>query len=255
MGVELTIDGHRADLELNRPEVLNAWNWDVFEGLAKATTELAHRDDVRVVVVSGRGRSFSSGIDTTMFAAGELPAAELIAKAQEGIRNLVALPVPTIAKVRGHAYGAGLQLALACDLCVITTDAKVGLLEAKYGLIPDLGGAHRLAALAGPAVAKHMMWLAEKIDGVEAHRRGLAQTLVEPEGLDAAVDELAERIAAAPPMVVRGIKKLVDSAARSTFVQSMDDVAAAQEEVMASRDFGEAIGAFLQKRPPEYTGG
>ena len=98
------------------------------------------------------------------------------------------------------------------------------------------------------------MWLAEKIDGTEAHRRGLAQTLVEPEGLDGAVDLLAERIAAAPPMVVRSIKSLVDSAARSTFIQSMDEVAAAQEEVMASSDFGEAIGAFLQKRDPEYIG-
>ena len=254
MDVELRIEGHRAEVILNRPDVLNAMNWDVFDALADIASQLEKEEDVRVVVVSGEGRSFSSGIDLTVFGAGDLPDGDLIARAQAGIRTLAGLKVPTIAKVRGHAFGAGFQLALACDLRVMATDAKVGLFEAKYGLIPDLGGPHRVAALAGPGMAKHMMWLAEQIDGSEAHRRGLAERVVEPAELDGVVNDLAQRLASAPPLVVRGIKRLVDSASGRTFAQALDDVAEEQKSVMASNDFGEAIAAFLQKRSPRYTG-
>lgn len=253
MEVELKIEGHRADVVLNRPEVLNAMNFPLFDALADVTSRLREERDVRVAVVSGEGRSFSSGIDTTTFG-GSMPAGDLIARAQAGIRNLAALPIPTIAKVRGHAYGAGFQVALACDLRVIASDARVGLLESRYGLIPDLGGTHRVAALCGPAVAKQMMWLSEEIDGTEAHRRGLAELVVTPAELDAAVDDLATRLASAPPLVVQGIKNLVETAGTSTFEQGLDDVAVAQEKIMASSDFGEAITAFLQKRRPEFKG-
>ena len=254
MGVDLTIQGHRADLILDRPEVLNALNWEMFAELADRTAELSEKDDVRVVVVAGRGRSFSSGIDTSVFGSVQGPPTDLIAHAQEGIRNLAQLSVPTVAAVRGHAFGAGLQVALACDLRVVTGDAQVGLLEAKYGLIPDLGGIYSIAALAGPAVAKQMMWLAERIDGIEAYRRGLAQRLVDPDDLEKVVDDLAERLAGAPPLVVRGIKRLVNSAAGSTFVGAMDEVAEAQLEIMASEDFGESLAAFAGKRPPQFKG-
>jgi enoyl-CoA hydratase/carnithine racemase len=245
--------GYRADIVLDRPEVLNAMNWDVFTGLDRVAGEVAAHDDIRVAVVSGSGRAFSSGIDTALFGA-ELPGEDLIAQAQAGIRKLAALPMPVIAAIRGHAYGAGLQLALSCDLRLVTPDAQLGLLEAKYGLIPDLGGTHLLAALAGPAVAKQMMWLAEKISGTEAHRRGIAQFVVEDDKLEETVDDLAARLAAAPPLVVRGVKTLVERAATSTFTESMDEVARLQTEVMASADFGEAISAFLQGRAPLYRG-
>ena len=253
MEVELSIEGHRADVVLNRPEVLNAMNFDLFDALAEVTSRLREERHVRVAVVSGEGRSFSSGIDTTTFG-GSMPAGNLIARAQAGIRNLAALPFPTIAKVRGHAYGAGFQVALSCDLRVVASDARVGLFESRYGLIPDLGGTHRVTALAGPAVAKQMMWLSEEIDGTEAHRRGLADRVVAPAELDAAVDDLATQLASGPPLVTQGIKRLVESAATSTFEQALDDVAAAQEMIMASSDFGEAITAFLQKRRPEFKG-
>lgn len=253
MAVRLSVEHHRADIVLERPDVHNAMNWEVFERLAQVAREVAERDDVRVVVVSGSGRSFSSGIDTTSFG-NALPPGDLIAQAQAGFRLLESLEVPTVAAVRGHAYGAGMQLALVCDLRVVTDDARLGLLEAKYGLIPDLGGTHRLPALAGPALAKKMMWLAERIDGAEAGRRRIAEVVVPADELDATVDDLARRLAAAPPLVVRDVKRLVESSAHSTFAQAMDDVAAAQEKVMASDDFAEAIRAFLERRSPEFRG-
>ena len=254
MAVRVSIEDHRADIVLDRPGVLNAMNWELFERLSAVATQIADRDDVRVVVVSGAGRSFSSGIDTSTFGSSDLPATDLIAQAQAGFRALAGIPVPTIAAVRGHAYGAGMQLALVCDLRVVASDAKLGLLEANYGLVPDLGGTHRLPALSGPAIAKKMMWLAERIDGTEAARLGIAEVVVAPDSLDATVDDLAARLAAAPPLVAREVKRLVDAAAGSTFSEAMDDVARAQEEIMSSADFAEAIGAFIAGRSPVYRG-
>ena len=254
MAIRVTIEDHRADIVLDRPEVLNAMNWELFERLAATAGEVAERDDVRVVVVSGAGRSFSSGIDTTTFGGSDLSPTELISQAQAGFRAMSAIPVPTVAMVRGHAYGAGMQLALVCDLRVVAADAQLGLLEANYGLVPDLGGTHRLPALAGPATAKKMMWLAERIDGTEAARRGIAEAVAAPDDLDDTVDELATRLAAAPPLVARQIKHLVDIAPRSTFSEAMDDVARSQEEIMASADFAEAISAFVEGRIPVYKG-
>ena len=254
MAIRVTIEDHRADIVLDRPEVLNAMNWELFERLASAAAEVAERDDVRVVVVSGAGRSFSSGIDTTTFGGSDLAPTDLIAQAQAGFRAIAALGVPTLAAVRGHAYGAGMQLALVCDLRVVTADARLGLLEANYGLVPDLGGAHRLPALAGPAIAKKMMWLAERIDGTEAARRHIAEIVVPPDELNDTVDEVASRLAAAPPLVARQVKQLVDAAPRSSFSDALDDVARAQEEIMASHDFAEAINAFVERRRPIYRG-
>ena len=252
--VEVDRRGHRADVVLRRPDVLNAMNWEVFDGLAAAADDIARDDSVRVVVVSGEGRSFSSGIDTGSFGESAADPEKMIARAQAGFRKIATLPVPTIAAVRGHALGAGLQLALACDVRVMAADASVGLLEARYGLVPDLGGTQRLPGLVGSGRAKKMIWLAERIDGTEAHRIGLAELLAAPEDLDATVDELAASVAAAPPLVVREVKRLVDLSANLPLTAGMDEEARAQMKMFASTDFGEAIAAFLEKRPATFTG-
>ncbi len=253
MNVSVDIKGHRADLVLRRPDVLNAMNWDLFDELADAVGEIAAVEAVRVVVVSGEGRSFSSGIDTSTFGDVRGTPKESIARAQAGGRKLAALPVPTIAKVHGHALGAGLQLALMCDLRVVAANASMGLLEGKYGIIPDLGGTQRLPLLVGPAWAKKMIWLAERIDGVTAGRIGLAEIVVPLTELDTAVDELAERIAQAPPLATRQAKRLVELAGTIPLSDGMGEEARSQMALLASNDFGEAITAFMQKRDPDYT--
>lgn len=254
MTVEIRYEGPRADLVLRRPEVLNAINFEVFDGLAAAAEELATNDSVRVVVLSGEGRSFSSGIDTTSF--GELAGtpSEMVARAQAGFRRIAALPMPTIAAVRGHALGAGLQIALACDIRVVTSDASLGLLELRYGIIPDLGGTQRLPALVGAGRAKKMIWGAVRITGEEAGRMGLAEIVVAPDDLDATVDELASSIAAAPPLAVREAKRLVELAGRVPHEEGMDEEARSQQLLLTSADFTEAIAAFVEKRQPSYSG-
>lgn len=253
MTVEVTFEERRATIRLRRPEVLNAMNWDVFEGLARAADEVAAADDVRVVLVTGEGRSFSSGIDTSTFGDSAGEPVQTIARAQSGFRQIAELPMPTVAVVKGHALGAGLQLALACDLRVVASDASLGILEAKYGLVPDLGGTHALPSLIGPGRAKKMIWLAERIDGEEAGRIGLAEVVVAPEDVDRAADELAARLEAAPPSVVREVKRLVTDAATRARAESMDAEAAAQLRMFASSDFAEAIAAFVEGREPTFA--
>ena len=228
-------------------------DFDVFDRLAKAADEVRSTPGVRVVVVSGEGKSFSSGIDTGSFGSFSGTSEEMIARAQSGFRGIAALPMPTIAAVQGHAYGAGLQLALACDIRVVTKDASLGLLEHKYGILPDLGGTQRLPLLTGPGIAKLMIWTAERITGEEAARRGIAEIVVESDDLAVAVDQLAERIASAPPRAVREVKQLVDNAGRVDLEQGMDREAEGQARLMASPDFAEAIGAFMAKRLPNFT--
>ena len=253
--VEVRSNGPRADLVLRRPEVLNAMSVEVFEGLATAADEVAEMKDVRVLVVSGEGRSFSSGIDTSSFGTAAGAPEETIARAQSGFRKIAGLPIPTIAAVRGHALGAGLQLALACDLRVTARDASLGLLEARYGLVPDLGGTQRLPRLVGPGRAKKMIWLAERIDGEEAGRIGLAELVTDENEMDKAVDELASALAAAPPLAVREAKRLVDLSFTTELQPGMDEEATSQAQMLTSNDFSEAISAYIEKREPNFTGG
>lgn len=245
--VELSFDGARADLRLNRPEVLNAMSFEVFDAFAGATDEIGARDDVHVVVVSGAGRSFCSGIDLSALGEFSGTLEETIARAQAGFRKLAALPMPTVAAVQGHALGAGLQVALMCDLRIVATDASLGLLEMRYGLIPDLGGSTKLPHLVGAARAKKMIWLTERVDGTEAERIGLAELSVPAAELNATVDTIAERLAQPPHVAKRAAKRLIEGSHLLTQEQGMDAEASAQAECMTSPEFAEAIARSLQR--------
>lgn len=244
--IEVRSSGERVDVVLNRPDVLNAMDFEVFDRLAEVADELAG-SDARVVVFSGAGRSFSAGIDVSSLGTVAGTPEENIARAQAGFRKVAALPMPTVAKVHGHALGAGLQLALACDLRVMATDAKVGLLEANYGLIPDLGGSTRLPQLVGTGRAKAMIWLAEKVSGSEALGLGLAEWAVDAQQLDAFVDSLAGRLIEAPFTPTRRSKGLIDGAPFVDHSTGMDREAEAQEVCMTAPDFADNLMRGMSK--------
>lgn len=244
----VSVDGPRADVILNRPEMLNAMDFEMFDLLAEAMDELADLDEIRVVVVSGAGRSFSSGIDVTSFGSISGGPAEMIERAQAGFRKLAALRIPTLAKLQGHALGAGLQVGLACDLRVVASDALLGLLETDYGLIPDLGGSTQLPRLIGSGRAKKMIWLGEKVTGDEAAAIGLAEVAVPPSELDDRVDRLAAAISQRPAVPVREAKALVDTAWAGDIAAGMDREADAQERCMTDPSFATAMMEGLQKR-------
>src|SRR5258706_4432776 len=186
-----TIEFERAGsvgwLRLNRPDKLNSftvWMWHEMRALGEDV-----RDDpeLRAVVVIGNGRAFSSGIDTSVFTEGSSdsiqtgddagsrhadPTIDGILRAQAAYSWLAEARYPTIAAVRGYAYGAGLQLALACDVRVFARGTKVGLLEHKYGILPDLGGTQRLPRVVGAGKAKEMIWTAARVEADGAYRIG-----------------------------------------------------------------------------------
>jgi len=156
--------------------------------------------------------------------------------------------------VRGHALGAGLQLALACDIRIVARGTKLGLLEFKYGILPDLGGTQRLPRLVGPGKAKELIFTAARIDAEEAGRIGLAERVVADDELEAVAGDLAREIAAQPPLAVRGAKRAVNAAMSGATVRDGLLVEAeAQSTCLRSHDMKEAITAFVEDRPPVYS--
>jgi enoyl-CoA hydratase/carnithine racemase len=267
--VELTRDGQVGWLRLNRPDKLNSFTIQMWQELRALGKELRDDPDLRALVVIGNGRAFSSGIDTSVFTAGAAdsieggddvgtrhrdPTVDGILRTQEAYSWLEEARYPTIAAVRGFALGAGLQMALACDIRVFARGTSVGLLEHKYGILPDLGGTQRLPRVVGAGKAKEMIWTAARIDADEAYRIGLCERLVDDDALETNAGELAAVIAAQPPLAVQGAKRAVDAADRVPVSEGLVAEAEAQAVCLRSDDMREAIEAFVEQRQPNYSG-
>ena len=264
----LEAGGQVGRLVLDRPDKLNSFTPEMWREMRELGAKLlADPGDLRALIVIGEGRAFSSGIDTSVFTsdrgvdevlAGEGrrhddPVVSGILAAQDAYTWLEEAPFATIAAVRGHALGAGLQLALACDLRIVARGTKLGLLEFRYGIIPDLGGTQRLPRLVGAGKAKEMIFTAARIDAEEAGRIGLAERVVADEELEAVAGDLAREIAAQPPLAVGAAKRAVTAAVSGISVrEGLLVEAEAQSECLRSDDMKEAITAFIEGRPPVY---
>ncbi len=220
-------DGAVLTVTLDRPDQLNAQTPATWSALAAVGASLD--DDVRVVVVRGEGRSFSAGLDRSLFSTdpstagglgqlGSMPAdraQERIRAYQAGFRWLRAPGIVSVAAVQGHAIGAGAQLALACDLRVLTEDASIRLPEATLGLVPDLTGTSTLAELVGYARALEVCVTGRPVGAAEALSWGLANAVVPAAELDGAVAGLVAALTAPPAGAVRETAALVRAAVRS----------------------------------------
>ncbi len=225
--VRTSREGAVLTVTLDRPEQLNAQTPATWAALAAVGASLD--DDVRVVVLRGEGRSFSAGLDRSLFSAdpstagglgqlGSMPAEETqerIRGYQAGFRWLRSPGIVSVAAVQGHAIGAGAQLALACDLRVMTEDASLRLPEATLGLVPDLTGTSTLAELVGYARALELCVTGRPVPAAEALAWGLANAVVPAAELDAAVAGLVAAITAPPAGAVRETAALVRSAVRN----------------------------------------
>jgi enoyl-CoA hydratase/carnithine racemase len=212
---------------LCRPDVLNAQTPAMWTELDAISRKLP--GDVRVVIVRGEGRAFSAGLDLSVargegeFSLAELArlspeeCAERIAGFQSGFTWLRTPSLVTIAAVHGHAIGAGFQLALNCDMRVLTDDAHLSMAEVTLGLVPDLGGTKRLTELVGPARALEICLTGRRIAADEADRIGLATVVVPAGDLDAAVTDLAAAVLAGSPGAVAEIKALITGAAGRSY--------------------------------------
>jgi len=222
-------DGAVLTVTLDRADQLNAQTPATWSTLAQIGASLA--DDVRVVVVRGAGRSFSAGLDRSLFSAepgvdgglgdlGRRPTAEAdqrIAGYQAGFRWLRTPGIVSIAAVQGHAIGAGCQLALACDLRILADDAQLRLPEATLGLVPDLTGTSTLVQLVGYARALEICLTGRAVQAAEAHAIGLANLVVPASELDGAVADLIAALTAVPVDASRATAELVRSAVGNDF--------------------------------------
>ncbi|HEY0400805.1 MAG TPA: enoyl-CoA hydratase/isomerase family protein [Blastococcus sp.] len=227
--VRTSRDGAVLTVTLDRSDQLNAQTPATWAALAQIGSSLD--DDVRVVIVRGAGRSFSAGLDRSLFSAepgvagglgdlGRRPAAEAeeqIREYQAGFRWLRSPGIVSVAAVQGHAIGAGCQLALACDLRILTDDAQLRLPEATLGLVPDLTGTSTLVELVGYSRALEICLTGRAVKAAEAHAIGLANLVVPAAELDGAVADLVAALTGPPVGAGRATAELVRSAVRNDF--------------------------------------
>lgn len=200
-------------LSFNRPDKHNALNDALLERWRHALALLAADDDVKVIVLRGEGRSFSSGRDTTEL--GRRPAGDddfsFVLREQREALHVRHVPKPVIAALKGWTLGGAFELALHADLRIAATDARLGLPEVRFGIVPDVGGLAILHALAGPERTKRLAMSGEPIDADTALAWGIVGEVVAPDDLDAAVDALAATLAEHSPGAVQDVKALVDA--------------------------------------------
>jgi enoyl-CoA hydratase/carnithine racemase len=247
--------GQVAQLELVNPP-LNLVTRELTEQLHAALTSLAGADDVRAVVVSGRGeRAFCAGSDIGEFeglrgrvAEGKLLLEKLV------YRQLANLPMPTIAAIEGDALGGGLELALCCDVRIASARARLGMPEVRLAVLPGSGGTQRLPRVIGPARAKELILTGRIISADEAARIGLVNQVVPAGDARTAADAVGAEIAARGPLAVREAKRLIDLAMDVDLDAGLAAELDASERIFSSEDMVEGAKAFFGKRDPEYHG-
>jgi enoyl-CoA hydratase/carnithine racemase len=255
--VSVTVEAGIADVRLNRPGKLNAIDHAMFSALSEASAEVAKRADVRAVVLSGSGRGFCAGLDIASLAGGGMP--ESIQERTHGIANLWQhavwgwreLAVPVIAAVHGVAFGGGLQIALAADIRIVAPDARLAVMEARWGLVPDMAGIALLRGLVRDDVARELAYTARQFPGTEAVALGLAtRTADDPY---ASATALAAQIAAASPRAVRAAKRLFGLAPDAGTAQILLAESREQEALLAGPDLAETVTAQAEGRAPRFT--
>ena len=239
---------------LNRPERKNAVDAGMWRGLLETFRKAADSEEVRVVVVTGAGGAFCAGADLADPEAASTHQLVRMRQIHSVALALHRLPQPSIAKVDGVAVGAGCNLALGCDLVVASDRARFSEIFAKRGLSLDFGGSWLLPRRIGLHRAKELAFFGDVIDAAEADRIGLVNRVVPVSELDAFVDEWARRLAAGPPLALAVSKSLLDDSVEMSLTEALDREGAAQAMNIMSADGREALGAFLERREPNFKG-
>jgi enoyl-CoA hydratase/carnithine racemase len=259
--VKISIQGGVADVRLNRPEKLNALDASMFEALIEAGDTLAADPSLRCVVLSGEGRCFCAGLDFASFAgmaSGEGPRLNLFDRPQQRVANVAQqaaytwteLPVPVIAAVHGVAFGGGLQIALAADIRLVTPDARLSVMEIKWGLIPDMSGTQTLRRLVRVDVAKELTFTGRVVSGDEAAALGLATRVCDEPRREAT--QMAGEIAARSPEAVRAAKSLLNRAGLVGLEEGLLLEEKAQASLIGTPNQIEAVRANMEKREPRF---
>lgn len=256
--LEYTVKDGIGMILLNRPHRKNAFTPEMIAQWAGILRQARTDPDVRVIVLTGAGDAFCSGVDLSS-QAGERPTPlqrkqHLMDEIHQVPLALEDLDKPVIAAINGVAVGAGMGMALMCDMRIIARSARLSEGYIRVGLVPGDGDCYYLPRLVGPAKALELLLTGDFIDAEEAARLGIANHVVDDDELEATVHALARKLAAAPPVAVRTIKRAVYQSARSDLRTSLDLISSHMAVVTSTADSAEALAAFQHKRPGEYTG-
>jgi 2-(1,2-epoxy-1,2-dihydrophenyl)acetyl-CoA isomerase len=256
--LRLTREGGVATIALARPERLNALTAAMHADL-RAALDACADDAVKVVVLTGEGRAFSSGQDLTedlpRDAAGRIDLGPPLARDYNPlVRRLADFPKPTLAALNGPAVGASMNIALACDLVVAARSAYLQEAFARIALVPDAGGTWILPRLVGPKRALALMLTADPVPADEAERLGLVYKVFDDDAFRTEAAALAARLAQGPALAYRLTKRAVRESLDNGLDAQLDLEAALQREAGFSDDFAEGVAAFREKRPPRFSG-
>jgi 2-(1,2-epoxy-1,2-dihydrophenyl)acetyl-CoA isomerase len=254
--IDFKADGPIARITLNRPDRLNSFTVQMHEELRDA---LANLGDARVLVLTGAGRGFCAGQDLNDRAVSSDEHPVDLGVTVETcwnplIRKLTSLPQPVIARVNGVAAGAGANIALACDIVVAAKSAKFIQSFSAIGLIPDSGGTWALPRVAGQARALGLALTGEPLPAEKAEEWGMIWKCVDDDALDAEVDAIANKLASLPPLGLAAIKEMIRSSWQYSLDEELERQAGTMRRLGFSADYREGVAAFLEKRPPRFTG-
>jgi len=244
-----------ARITLNRPDRLNSFTRAMH---AELQAVLEETKDSRVVILTGSGRGFCAGQDLNDRAVAPGEAVDLGETVEASwnplIRRLATMPQPVIARVNGAAAGAGANIALACDIVVAAKSAKFIQSFSALGLVPDSGGSWHLPRLVGQARALGLALTGEPLAAEKAAEWGLIWRAVDDESLDAEVDAIASKLASLPPLGLAAIKAIIRTTGERTLDQELDLQRDEMRRLGFTEDYREGVAAFLEKRPPTFTG-
>lgn len=249
-----------AYLRFNRPDKLNALTREMAAGMTHSLSELAVDPDVGAIVVTGAGRAFCAGGDVrNMVDDGKAKptmeeAMDILRKGQDFSWMLHSMPKVTIAAVNGYAMGAGLGIALSCDLRVASSKAEFGTAYAKVGLCGDYGVTWQITRLLGPAKAKELMFTADVIDAEEALKIGMVNRVADSECFEGEVHDLAKQIAQGSLVCYRYMKENINLAVNADFRSILDREAFTHIRCSQTEDHREGVAAFVEKRAPKFSG-
>jgi len=249
--------GHVRHVILNRPDKRNAFDGELVLATGAALRAAADDPDVWVVVVRGAGKVFSAGMDVAALAGAASQPERLRAfrrGALDAFNLAEEMTKPVIAQIHGVCLGGALELALACDMRVLSDDAFVGMPETRLGLVPDLGGSSRLPQVVGLGRAKELIMTGRVIGAQDAERIGLANRVAPADRLEAATQELVDELLACAPVAVGLAKRLMDASARPALSTTLELEIAAQELCARTEDVREGVQAAAERRAPAFKG-
>lgn len=239
------VEGHLARLRLNRPDALNAANWAWVQDLVTATQHLAQSSDTHVVIVSGEGRAFCSGLDTKELAKGNLTR-EWFATWERGVSTLAALDAITIAAIQGYCLGGGLQVALACDLRIAASDAILSIPAVREGLVAALGPM-RLTHILGVGRAKQLCFLGRRFSAQEGLEMGLLVEVCQPEALEQHALAMANELLSIPFTALKHTKRQINHAFDRDFDTLLTDMVDAEDDCLRSSEHKAVMAEYLEE--------